>query len=101
MTTQELEQLQKSLELTIQAKQIIEDLINQNLPQPIELISYPQIGDKFRCRKDVFMNTGDLAYKQHHIYYCDAKHCITDDSGDQYHLWTNLTELAEYFEKIN
>ena len=56
-------------------------------------------GDKFKCIKDVIMDSGVCAYSKESIYYSDLDDCITDNQKVINHLWSN--NYIEYFIKYN
>lgn len=55
-------------------------------------------GQKFRCIKDVVMDSGDVRYREGVIYTSANDGCITDGSGDDRHMWPDDTETWEHFE---
>lgn len=55
-------------------------------------------GQKFRCIKDVVMDSGKVEYHRGFTYTSAIDGCITDDSGDDRHEWPDDTETWEHFE---
>lgn len=49
---------------------------------------------KFLCTRDVVMNDGFFSYKEGCIYLSEWNDCITDEEGDDSHIWT---EPEDYF----
>lgn len=57
-------------------------------------------GDSFECKKDVFVDDGEIAYRVGCIYYSDNNCCITDDYGDKIHVWCVKDNWKEYFKRM-
>lgn len=55
-------------------------------------------GQKFRCIKDVVMDSGEVDYVAGRVYQSDGDNCITDEEGIQYHRWSSDTHPEEHFE---
>lgn len=55
-------------------------------------------GQKFRCIKDVVMDSGKVEYHKGFTYTSAIDGCITDDSGDDRHEWPDDIETWEHFE---
>lgn len=55
-------------------------------------------GQRFRCIKDVVMDSGNVAYRKGYTYISHLHGCITDDYGDERHRWPDDIETWEHFE---
>lgn len=55
-------------------------------------------GQRFRCVKDVVMYSGRTEYRKGFTYVSHRDGCITDDSGDERHEWSDDMETWEHFE---
>lgn len=58
-------------------------------------------GYRFVCVKDVYLNgDGEHLYKKGNIYVSEHDRCITDESGNQWHIWSlgggKITEFMPY-----
>ena len=49
-------------------------------------------GRKYKCIRTVYMDNnpklGDLRYIEGKIYKSEIEGCITDETGEKYHIWT-------------
>ena len=54
--------------------------------------------DRFVCIKQVKMDSGIIEYVKGVIYYSDIKNCITDESENARHGWSELAD--KYFVKV-
>jgi hypothetical protein len=62
-----------------------------------EFMNGPQVGEKFLCIKDVYMNTtNDIAYKKGKVYECVNTNCLTDEIGNTNHFWFK----GDYFNQL-
>ena len=52
-------------------------------------------GKNYLCRKDVVMDSGEVAYREGVIYHSEDDGCLTDEQGTVGHVWTD--GYAEYF----
>ena len=52
-------------------------------------------GKTYLCRKDVVMDSGEVAYREGVLYHSEEDGCLTDEQGSVGHLWTD--GYAEYF----
>lgn len=60
-------------------------------------------GEQFECIESCYLN-GDInkpVYLKGFIYTSEGDNCITDETGNKYHLWTDKKVLDKYFKKIN
>lgn len=55
-------------------------------------------GQKFRCIKDVVMDSGEIDYVAGRIYTSDKSGCITDEEGCVGHMWSREDVPEEHFE---
>ena len=52
-------------------------------------------GKTYLCRKDVVMDSGEVAYREGVVYHSEEDGCLTDEQGTVGHVWTD--GYAEYF----
>lgn len=55
-------------------------------------------GQRFRCIKDVVMDIGGVGYHKGFTYTSAIDGCITDDYGNDGHMWDDSTMFWEHFE---
>ena len=54
-------------------------------------------GKQYICTENVYMDDGELAYIEGNIYPCENEGCITDEQGDDFHLWQHP---EKYFTEL-
>ena len=57
-----------------------------------------KLGRCYRCIRTVYMkggNPNDLRYIEGKIYKSEREGCITDETGEKYHIWTRSGKILE------
>lgn len=57
-------------------------------------------GKQYLCTKSVYMDDGELDYIKGKVYLSENEDCITDEQGDDFHVWEHTEHPERYFTEL-